>query len=104
LCQTVADDDRFCPSGASDYLSAVYRPADRRLVMMYYRGNPWFAFGLTMPFAAQSQFELVDTLKGVHSLLANTGYFIIGAHALAALLHHYLWKDNTLLRMMPRKR
>ena len=74
------------------------------LVMMYYRGNPWFAFGLTMPFAAQSQFELVDTLKGVHSLLANTGYFIIGAHALAALLHHYLWKDNTLLRMMPRKR
>ncbi|MDU9086454.1 cytochrome b561, partial [Klebsiella pneumoniae] len=23
---------------------------------------------------------------------------------LAALLHHYWWKDNTLLRMMPRKR
>ncbi|MGK3373829.1 cytochrome b561, partial [Citrobacter youngae] len=21
-----------------------------------------------------------------------------------ALLHHYFWKDNTLLRMMPRKR
>ncbi|EHZ5256741.1 cytochrome b561, partial [Salmonella enterica] len=22
----------------------------------------------------------------------------------AALMHHYFWKDNTLLRMMPRKR
>ncbi|ECZ7898430.1 cytochrome b561, partial [Salmonella enterica subsp. enterica serovar Newport] len=25
-------------------------------------------------------------------------------HAIAALMHHYFWKDNTLLRMMPRKR
>ncbi|EOK4640908.1 cytochrome b561, partial [Shigella flexneri] len=27
-----------------------------------------------------------------------------GLHAAAALAHHYFWKDNTLLRMMPRKR
>ena len=74
------------------------------MVMMYYRGNPWFAFGLTMPHAAESDFELVDNLKAWHELLANTGYFIIGLHALAALMHHYFWKDNTLLRMMPRKR
>lgn len=74
------------------------------MVMMYYRGNPWFAFGLTMPFAAQSNFALVNTLKELHGVLANIGYFVIGLHALAALLHHYLWKDNTLLRMMPRKR
>ncbi|EIM5890206.1 cytochrome b561, partial [Salmonella enterica subsp. enterica serovar Rissen] len=31
-------------------------------------------------------------------------YFVIGLHAIAALMHHYFWKDNTLLRMMPRKR
>lgn len=74
------------------------------MVMMYSRGNPWYAFGLTMPYAAQSNFELVDTLKGVHSLLANIGYFVVGLHALAVLMHHYLWKDNTLLRMMPRRR
>ena len=49
-------------------------------------------------------FIALDTLKAWHELLANTGYFIIGLHALAALLHHYFWKDNTLLRMMPRKR
>ncbi|PLO67755.1 cytochrome B, partial [Klebsiella michiganensis] len=85
------------------YLLFIALPAIG-MVMMYYRGNPWFAFGLTMPHAVESNFELVDTLKAWHELLANTGYFIIGLHALAALLHHYLWKDNTLLRMMPRRR
>ncbi|WP_193133539.1 cytochrome b561 [Klebsiella grimontii] len=85
------------------YLLFIALPAIG-MVMMYYRGNPWFAFGLTMPHAAESDFELVDTLKVWHELLANTGYFIIGLHALAALMHHYLWKDNTLLRMMPRRR
>ncbi|MBX4303543.1 cytochrome b/b6 domain-containing protein, partial [Mycobacterium tuberculosis] len=62
------------------------------------------AFGLTMPYAPQSDFERVDTLKAIHEWLANAGDFVIGLHALAALLHHYWWKDNTLLRMMPRKR
>ncbi|MFY2735983.1 cytochrome b561 [Pseudocitrobacter sp. RIT415] len=74
------------------------------LVMMYNRGNPWFAFGLTMPHAAESNFEIVDMMKEYHILLANIGYWLIGLHALAALAHHYVWKDNTLLRMMPRKR
>ncbi|MDI5303856.1 glutathione S-transferase C-terminal domain-containing protein, partial [Salmonella enterica subsp. enterica serovar Anatum] len=42
--------------------------------------------------------------KSWHVTLANLGYFVIGLHAIAALMHHYFWKDNTLLRMMPRKR
>lgn len=74
------------------------------LVMMYNRGNTWFAFGLGMPHAAESNFEMVDLLKSWHVTLAKAGYFIIGIHAFAALLHHYYWKDNTLLRMMPKKR
>lgn len=74
------------------------------LVMMYNRGNPWFAFGITMPHAAESNFDIVDTMKEYHILLANIGYWLIGLHALAALAHHYVCKDNTLLRMMPRKR
>ena len=49
-------------------------------------------------------FDLVDMLKEWHVTLANLGYFVIGLHALAALMHHYYWKDNTLLRMMPKKR
>ncbi|POT55230.1 cytochrome B [Citrobacter amalonaticus] len=74
------------------------------LVMMYNRGNPWIAFGMVMPHAAEANFDFVDTLKSWHETLANLGYFVIALHAAAALMHHYYWKDNTLLRMMPRKR
>ncbi|HAT2329408.1 MULTISPECIES: cytochrome b561 [Citrobacter] len=74
------------------------------LVMIYNRGNPWIAFGIVMPHAAEANFDLVDMLKSWHVRLANLGYFVIALHAAAALMHHYFWKDNTLLRMMPRKR
>ncbi|EIY0670722.1 cytochrome b561 [Salmonella enterica] len=73
------------------------------LVMIYNRGNPWVAFGIIMPHAAEARFDLADKLKEYHVLLANLGYYVIGLHALAALVHHYFWKDNTLLRMIPRK-
>lgn len=74
------------------------------LLMIYNRGNPWIAFGIVMPHAAEANFDLADTLKSWHETLANLGYFVIALHAAAALMHHYFWKDNTLLRMMPRKR
>ncbi|VED14492.1 cytochrome b561 [Escherichia coli] len=48
------------------------------LVMMYNRGNPWFAFGMTMPYASEANFERVDSLKSWHETLANLGYFVIG--------------------------
>lgn len=68
---------------------------------MYYRGTDWVAFGLQMPVADE---DLEFSLKSWHELIANTGYFVIGLHAFGALFHHYVWKDNTLLRMMPGKR
>ena len=74
------------------------------LLMMWNRGNNWFAFGIMMPHASESNFDLVDTLKSWHVTLATLGYYVIGLHAAAALTHHYLWKDDTLLRMMPGKR
>lgn len=74
------------------------------LGLMYNRGNPWIAFGLVMPHVAESNFGLADLFKEYHKLLATLSYYVVGLHALAALLHHYLWKDNTLLRMMPRKK
>lgn len=71
---------------------------------MYYRGGNWMAFGLPMPSAAVGDEDLVETLSDYHVLIANISYCVVGIHAAAALLHHYLWKDNTLLRMMPGKR
>ena len=35
--------------------------------------------------------------------IGTIGYWLIGLHAVAALFHHYLMRDNTLLRMLPRR-
>ena len=40
--------------------------------------------------------ELAEQLKEVHETIGTIGYFLIGAHALAALFHHYITRDNTL--------
>ena len=60
--------------------------------------------GLALPHLIAEQPALADSLKEWHELLANLGYALIGLHALAALYHHYLVHDDTLLRMSLRKR
>lgn len=70
----------------------------------YYGGREWFAFGISMPVAAVGDEDVEMQLRAIHATLANLSYFVIGLHAAAALFHHYVWKDNTLLRMMPGKR
>ncbi len=74
------------------------------IVSRYYRGGDWVAFGMNMPIAATANEDLAMTTRELHELIANLGYWLIGLHAAAALAHHYFWKDNTLLRMMPRKK
>lgn len=74
------------------------------VTMKYYGGSEWVAFGITMPVAAEPDEDFADTLADYHQLIARLGYLVLALHAAAALFHHYLWKDNTLLRMMPGKR
>lgn len=45
--------------------------------------------------------SLAEELEEAHKLAGKIGYFLIGIHALAALVHHYFQKDNTLKRMLP---
>jgi len=35
--------------------------------------------------------------------MGTIGYFLIGAHALAALYDHFVSRDNTLTHMLPRR-
>jgi cytochrome b561 len=37
----------------------------------------------------------------VHSLLADALLILAGLHACAAIVHHHVWRDRTLLRMLP---
>lgn len=73
------------------------------ILTMYYSGNDWMLFGMKMPESVVPDIALQKQLKGFHELLANTGYYLIGLHAAAALFHHYVLRDNALRRMMPGK-
>ena len=40
----------------------------------------------------------------LHETLANIGYALIALHAVAAIYHHHVLKDNTLTNMLPERR
>jgi superoxide oxidase len=66
-------------------------------------GKPVPFFGIQLPPLLAENEDLVELLKEVHETIGTIGYFLIGAHAVAALFHHYITRDNTLLRMLPSK-
>ncbi len=59
------------------------------------------AWGFALPALTGEDKALGRTLIDTHKLIANIGYALIGLHALAALKHHYISRDNTLRRMLP---
>jgi Cytochrome B561 len=73
------------------------------MLTLAYGGKSWSLLGWPVPQWVTPDPVMRKLVKTVHETLANIGYFIIGAHALAALYHHYLRKDDTLRRMMPGK-
>lgn len=69
------------------------------------------AKGKTIPFYGLELFALVspdkawaDQVQEIHETIGTIGYYLIGLHAGAALVHHYFYKDNTLKRMLPGRR
>lgn len=68
---------------------------------MAYGGSTWSFLGITISPFVTPDHHIKIILKNIHETLANAGYFLIAFHAVAALFHHYIQKDNTLLRMMP---
>jgi superoxide oxidase len=58
-------------------------------------------FGVQLPALIGENKVLAKQLEEVHETVGNVGYFLIGIHAAAALAHHYIHRDNTLVRMLP---
>ena len=48
--------------------------------------------------------HLAHDIEELHETVGEVGYWLIGLHAAAALFHHYLLRDNTLVRMLPSRR
>lgn len=66
-------------------------------------GKPVPFFGLTLPALIGPDKLLAGQIKEVHEVVGTAGYFLIGLHAVAALFHHYIQRDNTLRRMLPQR-
>ena len=72
-------------------------------LMLSASGKPIPFFGLSLPALVAPDKALAGFVHDAHELIGTFGYGLIGLHALAALFHHYILKDNVLLRMMPRR-
>ena len=65
------------------------------------KSTPVPFFGWELPALLAPDKELARSLKEVHEAIATLGYALVGVHAAAALFHHYVMRDNTLVLMLP---
>lgn len=70
-------------------------------LMLSADGKPVVWLGTQLPALIGPNPWLADALEDVHEALASIGYALVGAHAAAALFHHYVLRDNTLRLMLP---
>lgn len=64
-------------------------------------GDPVLLFGLELPPLVAPNEDLAEQVEELHERVGTIGYWLIGLHAAAALMHHYLLRDGTLRRMIP---
>lgn len=62
---------------------------------------PFTHFDIPLPFPRDQ--ELATTLRQAHILLGTIFYYVIGLHVVAAFYHHFIRKDDTLVRMSSRQ-
>jgi cytochrome b561 len=72
-------------------------------LMSSFAGYPTSFFGLfTLPNLVEPNAELAKTFNYFHTeLFANIFLGLIAIHILGALVHHFIFKDNTLRRILP---
>ena len=83
------------------YLLMIAMPLAGWLILSA-AGKPIPFFGMELPALIGENKALAGTIKKVHETVGTLGYLLIAVHAFAALLHHYMLRDNTLLRMLQR--
>lgn len=72
------------------------------IVLEFARGQALPLFGIAeiaSPWVRDRAFA--SSVKEVHELIADALLVFAGLHAAAALFHHFVLKDRTLLRMLP---
>ena len=64
-------------------------------------GKPVPFFGLELPPLVAPDKALSKSVESIHKTIGNIALYLIALHAAAALYHHHIAHDNTLLRMLP---
>lgn len=65
-------------------------------------GDPMTFFSLfTIPSPVAKNTDWAGVVNGVHGWLADAILILAGLHAAAALFHHFVLRDDVLLRMIP---
>jgi len=82
------------------YVFMVAMPIAGWMILSAY-GKPVPFFGLELPPLMAVDKDIGKSIKEIHEFIGELGYYLIGCHALAALTHHYIQKDDTLTRMLP---
>lgn len=70
-------------------------------LMLSAGGKPIPFFGLELPPLMAQDKLVAEQLHERHEQLGQIGYFLIGLHAMAGLFHHYVKRDNSLVRLLP---
>jgi cytochrome b561 len=71
------------------------------LFMMGLRGDAVIFFGLELPPLVAEDKDLGKLLRGWHGDIGRAVYALIALHAAAAIWHHRVRRDDTLVRMLP---
>lgn len=72
------------------------------IVLQFARGEALPLFGLgEIPSPWVRDRSFARSAKEVHEVLANALVVLAASHAAAALFHHWVLRDRTLLRMLP---
>ena len=70
------------------------------LTLAWFRGDSlWNLY--TLPGGGPANHDFSENLSDIHGTVATIILIVAGVHAAAALVHHFLWKDGTLRRMLP---
>jgi cytochrome b561 len=73
------------------------------VVLQFARGDALPLFGISeMPSPWPADRAFARSVKDVHEVLANSLMILAAFHAAAALFHHWILRDRTLVRMLPR--
>ncbi|WP_066459057.1 cytochrome b [Castellaniella caeni] len=70
-------------------------------VVLSAKGKPVPLYGLNLPALVTADPAFAKSMEAIHETIGKIGYGLIGLHALAALWHHYIIRDDTLHNMLP---